>query len=63
MMAVVCVFFFFVFFISGPLSRNCAFIEIIMLVAIIIVWIFLKKGDCFDFNHSLGFLPYSIHHN
>ena len=24
---------------------------------------FLKKGECFDFNHSLGSLPYFVHHN
>ena len=28
-----------------------------------ILWISLEKGECFDFNHPLGFLLYSIHHH
>ena len=29
---------------------------------IIVLWISLKKGVCFNLNHSLGFLPYSVDH-
>ena len=29
---------------------------------IIILWISLERGDCFDLNRSFGCLPYSIHH-
>ena len=28
---------------------------------IIILSIALEKGECFDFNHSLVCLPYSVH--
>ena len=38
--------------------RNCCvcFVKIISKVRLLIttVWISLKKGECFDFNHSLG---------
>ena len=53
-----CVFFcfFFIFFVSGPFKLLCLLYKTILKVSypIIILWISLEKGECFDFNHSLG---------
>ena len=63
--------FVFCFSISGRFKyallvhRNCClFCKTISKVRFLItsLWISLKKGECFDLNHSSGSLPYFIHH-
>ena len=40
----------------------CLFCKTISVIRFLIttLWISLKKGECFDFNHTLGILPYFI---
>ena len=66
MMAVVSVSLFFLYFLClwsfylGIISAEkllCLLYKIILKVSypIIILWISLEKGECFDFNHTLGY--------
>ena len=58
--------FFLVFFVAGSFNRelqvhrNC-YVCCVNKIGYLIIFL-LEKGKCFDFDHSLRILPYSIHH-
>ena len=59
--------FFLVFFVAGSFNRelqvhrNC-YVCCVNKIGYLIIFL-LEKGKCFDFDHSLRILPYSIHHH